>query len=149
MTDTDVDPNTELAYEALDLAMRHGAAFEMNAWAESLDGGIVALGDLTAQCGTTACLAGWVVAIKGYALDGAANLFTADGNKVEGKRADQLAAELLNIDSDTADDLFNSGNRSVAGKVAEIFGPRPVTDAHRDDACRAIAAELDRHPDGL
>ncbi len=149
MTDTDLEPNTELAYEALDLAMRHDAAFDMNAWADSLDGKPVAIGDLTAQCGTTACLAGWVVAITGYALDGAANLFTADGNKVDGKRAYQLAAELLNIDSDTADDLFTTGNLRVAGKVAEIFGPRPVTDAHRDDACRAIAAELDRHPDGL
>lgn len=128
---TDTKPNAELAYRALDLALKHRDHFDMANWSTGENGSYgfsaaVGIKDLTSpDCGTTACLAGWVAALSGLRVDGAANLFTPDGMGV-GVKADEYAAKQLGISMDEAENMFFASNDHVIDAVAEIFGPRPI-----------------------
>ncbi len=130
MTDTDTTtrPNAALVYEVLDLALQH--RLDMVTWAGRVDGDAVdyvaepvGLADLTADCGTTACLAGWTDAYAGYQVD-SAGLVYRRGKRLEVK-AEELAADLLGIDATVAARLFFTTDNRLGGVVAEIFGPRP------------------------
>ncbi len=149
---TDLKPNAELAYKVLDLTAAHPDRLNMSNWATDPTGrnSPVVLATLTAAntCGTTACFAGWAVAVSGYGASTAGDVYR-DGHIVS-EDIQAFAAGLLRISEwDAENNLFFADEDDLPDRVFELFGPRPVTDAHRDDACRAIAAELDRHPDGL
>ncbi len=147
---TDLKPNAELAYRVLDQIDQHPESWNQGEWYRK------------EACGTVACFAGWAVEFNNYdialseeqpALSGRpAHRYGRFVHGIAGRRTFRdVAAEVLGITDLDADDLFDATNtREELGElVLEFFGPRPVTDAHRDDACRAIAAELDRHPDAL
>jgi hypothetical protein len=117
-------PNAELAYRVLDTARANGEHFDMGDWGDSPDGSPVNLDDLTQpNCGTTACLAGWTVALAGYSVNSHAAVFNADGEYVGD--ATRMAMDMLRIDADQAEDLFYASTEYVGLAVAEIFGPRP------------------------
>jgi hypothetical protein len=120
-------PNAELAYKVLDAALAHEGHFDMAAWGDTATGRPASIADLTSpNCGTVACLAGWTVAMAGHSVDSGADLYDASGNSL-GRKADDLAAELLGITEQEAGDLFYSSNDDVEDRIAEIFGPRPAT----------------------
>lgn len=122
-------PNAELAYRVLDLALAHESHFDMSLWAERADWEPVTLDALTGSaCGTTACLAGWTVAMAGYAVNYRADVFDSDGNPL-GRKADSVAAEMFRITLAEAERLFYASNESVENRIAEIFGPRPGGDS--------------------
>ncbi len=146
---TNLKPNAELAYRVLDHIDAHPSEWNQTVW-------VLNEGD----CGTSACAAGWTCLLAGdqprFHSDGDPEAeYVTPGGKRSRVYIPDRAAELLGMEPDGGEQtgyrLFEPNNtRDDLGRlVAEIFGPRPVTDAHRDDACRAIAAELDRHPDGL
>jgi hypothetical protein len=127
MTDLDT-PNAALAYEALDLAMAHRPSLFMDTWVGGIESGASAtLADLTAECGTTGCLAAWTAAVKGYRLDSRGGVWDADGyhtGQVErrGRRpAQHRQRHGLR--------LFHVSEEDLAEMVAEIFGPRPTAGA--------------------
>ncbi len=138
---TDLKPNAELAYKVLDHIDARPELWRQGIW----------LGE--SECGTTACFAGWAVMLSGCEVDVAGEEVLTGPAELIGRHVGSAAEVLLGIedlDGDSPDPFDAILTRAELGRaVAEIFGPRPVTDAHRDDACRAIAAELDRHPDAL
>jgi hypothetical protein len=129
-------PNAELAYKVLDLAHRHEAHFNMGDWASGVELTIEDLvsdeepryrrSDGEPMCGTTACFAGWTAAQAGYTLVGSSSE-VFKGNRLAG-RAGDIAAGLLGITDEQADDLFFCDNEDIDEVVAEIFGPRPGGD---------------------
>ncbi len=151
---TDLKPNAELAYKVLDHIDTNPETWRQKVWAGK------------SECGTAACFAGWAVMLSGHTVEIAEDggYESIDGNRditIAGVAAEELRIDGLvspcreNHDSCTwsetyTDRLFDASNtREELGElVLEFFGPRPVTDAPRDDACRAIAADLDHHPDG-
>ena len=119
-------PNAELAYRVLDLATANGDRFDMGGWGwgPDISVGLDELTDDGAECGTSACLAGWTVALHSYRVGSDASVYDAHGNRL-GSKADAVAAELLGLTEDEADRLFYAPNDSIDSRVAEIFGPRP------------------------
>lgn len=118
-------PNAELAYRVVDAIKEHPEHFDMDEFVHvplgMIDTGI-GLDELTGQaCDTTACFAGWAVALSGYRM-------TAFGRVEIGEKkrpVSALAAELLGIGEYDAHELFYSCNENWAGEVTRIFGPRP------------------------
>lgn len=120
--------NGELAWRALDTARGKGKLY-MGSWFQydSRD-------ELTPEmlldenvCGTTACHAGWVVALSGYTMrdtpDGTMAI-TANGSPAGSVMT--MARALLGINEGQAFDLFlDSGSDTIEETIAEIFGPRP------------------------
>jgi hypothetical protein len=117
-------PNAARAYRVLDRA-RAAGTLNMGGWAQR-NGfrATVDLDELTSECGSTACLAGWTVADAGYAVDSEGGVFSADGARVGEVWA--MAAQLLAISDEDAARLFYSTSAGVDRAVAEIFGPRPA-----------------------
>ncbi len=117
-------PNTELAYRALDTARAHDA-LDMDVWAVSKTR-LVSLADLTTdrECGTTACLAGWVAALAGYQVHVSGDVFDSAGRCVG--HIEHVATELLGISIEQGDNLFYVDDDQIEDAVAEIFGPRPA-----------------------
>jgi hypothetical protein len=119
-------PNAELAYRVWDKARAYGDHFDMAAWGETTTGRPASIADLTSpNCGTVACLAGWTAAMAGYSVDSSADLYDANGNPL-GRKADDLAGELLRITEEEALRLFFAANDDIEDRIAEIFGPRPA-----------------------
>lgn len=115
-------PNAELAYRVLDTALAV-KRLDMGNWSSSGDKP-VGLDELTAEtCGTTACMAGWTVALSGMKVNTAGRVYDLSGNEVGYVK--DLATNLLGLTIDEADDLFYSEDCQVEEIVAEIFGPRP------------------------
>jgi hypothetical protein len=115
-------PNAALAYKVLDAA-RAVDRLEMADWTNS---GIRAIGieDLTGEvCGTTACLAGWTVALAGLKVNSEGHVF--DGSGIAIGEVEYIAAGMLGITYLTAEDLFYCDNEGLDERLAEIFGPRP------------------------
>ncbi len=115
-------PNADLAYRVLDLAMAHPAHLNMRGWAS----GLVGLPELTSEseCGTTACYAGWIVAVAGYKVDRDGCVVDTDGYYIN--PVGFLAMDLLGIDAFTAEDLFFVDEVDLPRVVERIFGPRPT-----------------------
>lgn len=114
-------PNTALAYEILDLALAHPKSFYMGTWARGAYR--ITFKDLTGPpCGTTACLAGWTVAHRGYQLDPSGAVYL-DGTYVGDAAA--IARQLLGISVEASDDLFFCPDQELQAEIARIFGPRP------------------------
>lgn len=129
---TDMKPNADLAYRALDLINQHREHFDMRTWADRngfFSSIVVTLDDLTGmenECGTVACFAGWVVALEGYGIDTYGNAVRG----VEKERVADVAANLLRIECDNVDNLFfRTATSVIAEAVADIFGPRPEVKA--------------------
>lgn len=120
------EPNAELAYKTLDLINANPAHFDMERWVDAHFP--VGLSDLTAEaCGTTACFAGWAVALSGYKVDGIGDVYNAEGFRVN-YDIQGFAADLLGIETEEAEDLFYVANDEIAAAVEEYFGPRPGGD---------------------
>lgn len=120
-------PNAELAYATLDLVNAHRNRFEMEWWADGPDS-TVTLAQLTTDdeaCGTTACYAGWAVALRGYAATAGGRVLDAETGAVISTDIQRFAADLLGISHDTSEYLFYVHNDDIEDAVAEIFGPRP------------------------
>lgn len=117
-------PNAERAYRALDTA-RLADRLNMDHWCEAPDGA-VSLAELTDEntCGTTACLAGWVVAMQGHQVQESGRVWASTGEYLG--RVEQLAADWLGLSYAVADRLFYADNDQVDALMAEIFGPRPA-----------------------
>jgi len=117
-------PNAELAWRVLDTARANDEHFFMGYWAESPDDRLVDLEDLTGPaCGTTACLAGWTVAMAGYKVSSTAQVYDASGERVGD--AVVMAADMLGITALQAKRLFHVSTPGVEWAVTQIFGPRP------------------------
>lgn len=137
-------PNAELAYRVLDIARAHGEHFNMGDWGDSPDGSPINLDDLTRpDCGTTACLAGWTVALAGYRIDSHATAYDVHGNVVGGVA--EMAGDMLGLSEDEADDLFYESTEGVGRKVAELFGPRPITDLGTGCRCDYLGTGTPQH----
>lgn len=126
MTETKL--NVELAYKALDLIKQHRKHFDMGEWASGVpDEGFVDLERLTSDkpelCGTTACFAGWVVALSGYKVTEGASVYTKDGVRID-TTVPAFAADLLGLD-DPDPVLFYGADENIEEDVEEWFGPRP------------------------
>lgn len=119
-------PNAELAYRVLDQIDADPKSWDQSEWYRE------------EGCGTVACFAGWAVKFGGYdialseeqpALFGIpAHRFGRYVHGVAGRRSfPYVAAEILRIDIEQADDLFDGSNtrENLGLLVAEIFGPRP------------------------
>lgn len=114
-------PNTALAYEVLDLALAHPKNFYMGTWARGAYR--ISFKDLTGPpCGTTACLAGWTVAHRGYQLDPSGAVYR-DGMYVG--QAATIARALLGISEYDSCELFDCPDQDIQVEVRRIFGPRP------------------------
>lgn len=118
-------PDAELAYKTLDLIKANPDAFNMADWFDSRDDEAIELDDLTdGGCGTTACFAGWAIALSGYKLGGG----IWRGDEHLGYSYEQFATKLLRLDPDRANYLFYVQDGEIADAVAEVFGPRPGGD---------------------
>lgn len=120
-------PNAALAYQVLDLINKHRDHFSMDTWVSAADGAGVGLDELTseAHCGTTACFAGWTVALAGASIGaGSCVVFDSAGNAIEGTVGSH-AAKLLDIEEPDRGDLFLCENDEIEHYVEKIFGPRP------------------------
>lgn len=86
----------------------------------------------TTWCGTTACLAGHVLAVKGYKMTRSdeGKMVSPSGKKVY---VPSEAARLLGLDEDQAEDLFDMRNTigDLATKVNQLTGA-PVAFAEFD-----------------
>jgi hypothetical protein len=126
---TDTKPNAELAYRVLDLTRQHAEHLNMGEWAEGVmkpDGiAKVTLTDLTGPaCCTTACFAGWTVALAGHAVSEGGGAWTESGEYLG--LAECVAREMLGLTHERAALLFMAtDDEYLATRVAEIFGPRP------------------------
>lgn len=127
---SELKPNAELAWRALDAAKANPDHFDMNLWAATPDqSGSVGLDDLQgSQCGTTACLAGWVVAVSGYRATRGGVVLNGDGTEWH-YDLQSFAATLLGITFSESEELFFAENETVEHVTARIFGPRPCGDA--------------------
>lgn len=123
-------PNAELAYRTLDAIDAHRAHFNMNSWADggSIDDRPIGLDELTDnnshRCKTTACFAGWAVALSGYQLGPHADVIDTSGDRVHHDIGD-FAANLLGLDNETGGYLFYVEDDEINGAVERVFGPRP------------------------
>jgi hypothetical protein len=121
------EPNAALAYTVLDHIDAHPETWNQLRW----------------RCGTTACFAGWVVALGGgeirEAQTGSDAVVISGPANIVGLHPASAALLLLGIEDDyfwdDEDDdrggLFWGGNgRAELGRgVAAIFGPRPEAEA--------------------
>lgn len=123
--DSERTPDAVRAYRVLDMTQRYAEAFNMGEWANRLPGNHtpVSLPDLTAEhpCGTSACFAGWTVALEGYEISPLNGRITS-GDRA-GENAEDVAADLLGINPL---DLFFVSEEDVPATVRELFGPRPA-----------------------
>ena len=128
--------NSALAWKAYDLAMKY-EGLEMSTWFSNQADwrhSKASLSSLTQPgCGTTACLAGWVEAVKGNTLwmsvkDGYMTyVITPDGENL-GMISD-VAQESLGLTFDEAGVLFTeTTNEDIEQRLVDYFGPRPGGD---------------------
>ncbi len=113
------------AYATLDLALKHSNALNMGTWVSIPDGdGItVNLAKLTAECGTTACYAGWHVARLGYEIDQDGDVETPGGFY---QGADYITRQDLGLSEDSANRLFlKTSADDLEEAIRDEFGPRP------------------------
>lgn len=126
-------PNAELAYKVLDLIQVNPEHFDMDSWSggPGANRNPVGLDDLTKDltsadgCGTTACFAGWTIAVSGYRVGVRAEVLCGDSDGEASLHIEGFAADLLGIDDEQMNELFYVENENIADAVAEIFGPRP------------------------
>jgi hypothetical protein len=131
--------NGELAWRALDTARAKGK-LDMGSWfqVESSRGyGIEVTPEQLLDenmCGTTACHAGWVVALSGYIMrdePGGVMAIPPDGGAYDSVMS--TARVLLGVSDDEALALFlDSGDDTIEETVTEIFGPRPNSSEQHD-----------------
>lgn len=121
---TETKPNAKLAYKVLDLIKLNRERFDMGEWARGPEGGVT-LKQLTDPnvCGTTACFAGWVIALSGYEVGTNGRVYDMRGPFVSGD-VSAFAAGLLGLDSSNPD-LFYGDDWDIAEVVQDWFGPRP------------------------
>lgn len=120
-------PNAELAYRTWDAINANPASFDMATWVEvGPDSEAVGLEELTGPaCGTTACFAGWAVALSGYQVT--RNREVIHANRMVSPSLQEFAAKLLGIDEYQVSELFYADNEDFNEElVVEIFGPRPA-----------------------
>lgn len=124
-------PNSEYAWKVFDTAMAHRAAFNMDRWVEFRerrwkDGGAT-LEELESECGTTACLASWAVAMDGYELDEGCCRKIGDTDRYAWTDIQATARGLFGITYSQSHRLFlEVGNEDVEQEMISIFGPRPA-----------------------
>jgi hypothetical protein len=118
-------PNAELAWRTYDAINANPAHFNMDNWVEARGTVTIGLEQLTdPECGTTACFAGWAIALSGYQLTPNREVIRA--NRMIPDDMPSFAASLLRITEYEASDLFYVDNEDFnAELVEEIFGPRP------------------------
>lgn len=130
------DRNGDLAWRVIDAIEQHRAAFNMGMWVYDPDADYsveskVTLADLEDECGTTACFAGWTVALSGMSMDLEHDTaINADGAVVGS--IDQVAMDLLGVEDIEVNSglnvnfpLFYCSENSITSAVTEHFGPRP------------------------
>jgi hypothetical protein len=124
-------PNAALAYEAYDLGIKTGR-LDMYGWTHNPTDryAVIDLYGLTSDntCGTTACLAGWIVTLSGYAVNRDGVVYAVgDGTRARmADHVDVVATDLLGIEYDEAHRLFmETPLEDLPAVMAEIFGPRP------------------------
>ena len=88
------------------------------------------------KCGTAGCYAGWTCLLAGDkplwgGPDADLTFMVEASGEARPVRVDRRAQELLGLDDDAADDLFNPHNSrsELRQLVAEIFGERPELEA--------------------
>lgn len=104
--------NIELAERVRGLIRKYPERHDQETWASE--------GDLNPikHCGTSACIAGWVAAAKGFTL----NDLTEAGHDVE-----YFARDALGITSEQANALFyNFNNREALGYFDELIAEAKV-----------------------
>lgn len=123
-------PNAELAYRTLDLIQANPEHFNMAEWSASRVNK-VSLKDLTAPtdqdvevCGSTACFAGWAIALSGYMVT-TNSVLTGDGKTTVTDEVQEFAAALLGIDYEDSEYLFFVEDEGISQAVEKVFGPRP------------------------
>ncbi len=122
-------PDAVRVYRVLDLARAHANAFNMNEWADfsrkDFPSGRIQLSDLTHNppCGTTACLAGWIVLDAGLRMD---EFGLVESRTTYLGTSSVVAAHLLGITHTTAWRLFHADASELDEIVMDIFGPRPT-----------------------
>lgn len=120
--------NADLAYRALDTALANPLHLEMRSWFEPADDRqqVVTIDDLIRPgCGTTACFAGWAIALAGYGLTQADKVVSLADGAVVGDDIADFAADLLGVDMSEAHTLFFNREALLPKAVAKVFGPRP------------------------
>lgn len=147
-------PDAARAWRVFSLIEQHRDSLDMGSWIDRrsrLSGenvfpvGIVGLDDLTTDCSTTACQAGWTVAEAGYTM---LNVFgftivrevaEAQPGGIEGLTHSDVAAldrcsfsvmrvaqRLLGLGDIDADRLFTqTSDDELEDALTAIFGPRP------------------------
>lgn len=118
--------NTAFAYQALDAALAHPSGFAMDTWAITDDPNkeLITLADLMGpDCGTTACLAGWIVALAGYRMHEDGDVVDEGGTYLG--HAYLMASDLLGITYEQGAELFCAGADKIEAAVQQMFGPRP------------------------
>jgi hypothetical protein len=118
-------PNAELAWRTYDAINANPAHFDMDNWVQARSVATIDLEQLTGPgCGTTACFAGWALALSGYQLTPNREVILA--NRMIPKSIPELAADLLRIGEYEAGDLFYVDNEEFNAELIEqVFGPRP------------------------
>ncbi len=151
-------PDAARAWRVFSLIEQHRDSLDMGSWIDRrsrLSGenvfpvGIVGLDDLTTDCGTTACQAGWAVAEAGYTMlnvfgftivrevaeaqpGGIDGLTFSDVADPDGCRSSVLrvARRLLGLDDEETDRLFmETSADDLEDALTAIFGPRPEVTA--------------------
>jgi len=114
----------ERAYAVLDHIEKHPDLHNQGAWTTGaltwkIEG--FAAEDMTPECGTTACFAGWTVLLNGDTMVG--SLVPA----INYQHVADHAANLLDLDGSEQTKLFYIADSldAVRSAVTEIFGPRP------------------------
>ena len=99
--------NSDLAWRVMDAINEHRASFNMATW---VDRGImislphkewvdpITLDELTNECGTTACFAGWTVLLTGHKIDRDSGNVLDENGHLTIKEVTDLAYELLDLD---------------------------------------------------
>lgn len=114
-------PNAELAYKVLDHIDAHPEQWCQGVWVGQ------------AECGTIGCFAGWAVMLSGYTVDDAVVIESPDGaTNLDGLHIETASDALLGIGDQTVrehgDPYCGLLKRDELGqRIAEIFGPRPVS----------------------
>lgn len=113
------------AWATLDLALAHKRAFDMDMWVympARRANRRVDLNDLTSECGTTACFAGWHAARHGYKV-WQGGLAIKDG--VGDIYCDTFTRKDLGLNFLDGDKIFSCENDDIEQRIEDEFGPRP------------------------
>lgn len=128
--DTPDERDAAFAWAVYDLAVKNPDRLNMYSWAIASTAGLVDLDRLTTDesgpgCGTTACYAGWAVALRGFSIRVADGQVCQRDGIATGVHTEEAAAAILGLSPAEAYHLFHTSENELEGVITSLFGPRP------------------------